>query len=48
MSKKLLEEIDFDFVDIYLYEDRPGTVSSTMKNIVPDKIIKERARALRS
>ncbi|MBU0503700.1 MAG: radical SAM protein [Candidatus Omnitrophota bacterium] len=38
----LLKSVNFDFADIFVYEDRPGTVASGMRNKVTPKDISDR------
>jgi len=42
-TKKLLEKIKFDIVNISKYGDRRGTVASKSKEKIPSEIIKERS-----
>lgn len=37
-----VQEIDFDAVELNLYEDRPGTRSSRMENKIPQEVIERR------
>jgi tRNA A37 methylthiotransferase MiaB len=47
MTVKTFQEIGFSEVEIDKYEDRPGTVSSLMKDKIPQEIIDRRDRDLR-
>lgn len=37
-SLRLLDEIDFDFVEVYQFQPRPGTEAAEMKDQVPQKV----------
>lgn len=41
-SLRLLDEIDFDFVEVYQFQPRPGTEAAAMKDQVPQKISRRR------
>ncbi len=41
-SLRLLDEIDFDFVEVYQYQPRPGTEAAEMKDQVPHKVSRRR------
>jgi tRNA-2-methylthio-N6-dimethylallyladenosine synthase len=43
---KLLDEIDFDFVEVYNFEPRPGTKAADMQDQVPKKIATRRYHKL--
>ncbi len=45
-SLNLIREMKFSNVEIYPYQDRPGTLSSTLPNKVPKDVIKRRTRIL--
>ncbi len=41
-SLRLLDEINFDFVEVYPFQPRPNTEAAAMKNQVPQKVIRRR------
>jgi threonylcarbamoyladenosine tRNA methylthiotransferase MtaB len=41
-TMKLLDDVVFDFVEVYQYSDRPGTISDKMEPKVPDRIKRQR------
>ena len=41
-SLRLLDEINFDFVEVYPFQARPNTEAAAMKNQVPAKVIRRR------
>jgi len=41
-SLRLLDEINFDFVEVYPFQARPNTEAAAMKNQVPQKVIRRR------
>jgi tRNA A37 methylthiotransferase MiaB len=43
---QLLDEVKFDFVEVYIYQPRPGTVASKMENQVPEKVARRRWQKL--
>jgi tRNA A37 methylthiotransferase MiaB len=45
-SMQLLDEVKFDFVEVYIYQPRPGTVASKMENQVPEKVARRRWQKL--
>lgn len=47
-SIDFIEEFKFPFVDIYGYEDRPGTSASRLKGKVPQDVIDQRVKKLRT
>jgi len=46
MSVNFLKEVKFSRVEVYLYEDRPGTAASSFSNKVPKELMKKRAKIL--
>jgi tRNA A37 methylthiotransferase MiaB len=46
-SLNLVREIEFSRVEIYPYQDRPGTISSNLPDKVPEDVIKRRIRILK-
>lgn len=45
-SIQLLDEVKFDFVEVYMYQTRPGTAASKMDNQVPKKVALRRWQKL--
>jgi threonylcarbamoyladenosine tRNA methylthiotransferase CDKAL1 len=45
-SVELVKEVHFSKVEVYQYEDRPGTEASTLPNKVPKKVMKAREKIL--
>jgi MiaB/RimO family radical SAM methylthiotransferase len=45
-SIRLLEELKFDWVEVYKYSPRPGTPAATMKEQIPENIKETRLRQL--
>ncbi len=41
-TTKLLRDVVFDFVEVYQYSDRPGTISATMEPKVPIQVKRQR------
>ena len=39
---KLLDELRFDFTEVYLFQPRPGTKAAQMENQIPPKIARMR------
>jgi len=46
MTKKALEKVQFDIINISKYGDRKGTVASRSKEKLPTEIVKQRSREL--
>jgi tRNA A37 methylthiotransferase MiaB len=42
----LLDEIEFDFVEVYRFQARPGTKAATLSEQVPDSVSKRRYRTV--
>ena len=45
-SLELISRLKLDFIDVYTYEDRPGTAASRMPDKVPDRVKATRRRQL--
>jgi len=45
-SKRLLEELEFGEVGVFIYEDRPNTEASCMADKVPARVARRRANIL--
>ena len=45
-SLNLVREVEFSHVEVYSYEDRPGTIASNLPGKVPDDVIKKRIKIL--
>jgi len=39
---RLLEEVNFNFVEVYQFQPRPNTEAATMKNQIPEKVARRR------
>ncbi len=47
MSLNLLRDVQFSKVEIYKYEDRPGTIASKMTDKISDKTKNQRGKKLK-
>lgn len=45
-SVELVKEVHFSKVEVYQYEDRPGTEALTLPNKVPKNVMKAREKIL--
>ncbi len=45
-SMRLIDEVGFDFVEVYAYSARPGTPAAELKGQLPKEVIEDRYRQM--